>query len=180
MTAKFNQLFNSIVSESRTTKFPTKEEVEKWSKDDWMDAIDKLSPKRMKAIMKDQEFEEDGDIYDFVVDTDMPSEEMWEIIFGNYKGLNENYESGESFSTPTTSDGNPVALGDEDENENEEVYEGEPGLKTFEELRKEFDHSGNNHCLKLVYAKCNVTSTCRCSAPKKEVKGICYKCQSNK
>jgi hypothetical protein len=49
-------------------------------------------------------------------------------------------------------------------------------LRTFLEIRQEAHASGEHHHLKLVCAVCDDVQTCRCSAPKVEVIGICDDC----
>jgi len=49
-------------------------------------------------------------------------------------------------------------------------------LKLFREIYKEYHDAGDDHHLKLTCAICQTTETCRCSAPKTEIVGICEKC----
>jgi hypothetical protein len=52
--------------------------------------------------------------------------------------------------------------------------DGTPALKNFAEIHNSYP--GHSHHLKLVCKKCNNTETCRCSAPKTEIIGLCYEC----
>ena len=49
-------------------------------------------------------------------------------------------------------------------------------LKNFAQIRVEQNPHGTKHCLKLECVACGTVNSCRCSKPKKLVRGICYDC----
>ena len=49
-----------------------------------------------------------------------------------------------------------------------------PKLKNFFEIQRE--NSNHKHHYKLKCKLCESVQTCRCTAPKKEIIGICYEC----
>lgn len=49
-------------------------------------------------------------------------------------------------------------------------------IRTFNEIRDQYEKEGKRHCLRLHCAICNTTETCRCSAPKTDETGVCYDC----
>jgi len=52
----------------------------------------------------------------------------------------------------------------------------EENNKSFDEIRKEYPEP--NHHLKLKCKRCGSTETCRCKQPKKEIIGICNRCNN--
>lgn len=48
--------------------------------------------------------------------------------------------------------------------------------KTFREIKNQLDPDGTKHDLTLTCSKCGTSETCRCSKPKRKIKGICDKC----
>ena len=49
-------------------------------------------------------------------------------------------------------------------------------VPTWQELRDLHDPGGKKHNLTLICTKCENKQTCRCMAPKIELKGICPDC----
>ena len=53
-------------------------------------------------------------------------------------------------------------------------------MLTWEEIRTKEDPNGKNHDLRLICTICEGISTCRCSKPKREFRGICPLCAAKK
>ena len=49
--------------------------------------------------------------------------------------------------------------------------------KSFREIEREAEEDGEHHHYRYHCVKCGTTETCRCSAPKTDINGICPLCE---